>query len=183
MLSHETGSNYSTLLTQHQKAFTIIDRDLQQLVHRSIRSDEPATLPSLIVQQEDYIIEFTRGGRRNPLHLARSNMQRVAYDIGEHPAVDDEQSIFYKSTSQFLRRHSWQALDRTEKSPIKTQALLADIEKLSITVITEDNRYLEWPLPKKKSAAASQDDEKIIGIEFSWLDSNQHTITRLFPVL
>ncbi len=153
--ANERTSNHSVKLRQLQRVITLIDADIQHLIDRPVRySQTDQSLAALLVRGNDYPLQLTRTGRPNPLQLQRSNMQRVAYDIGSHPQANQNDSRFYQDTSQYLRRHSWTSLDR-DNDEKKVQALLANVEDFSATVITEDGRYQTWPRDSEDG-----DDEK-----------------------
>ena len=92
-----------------QKAYLIMQRDIEQVVARPVRDGFGDEQPPLA---GDQALEFTRGGWSNPLGRPRSNLQRVAY------AWDDRQ----------LRRYVWQVLDRAQDSQPLGQLLLENVE-------------------------------------------------------
>ena len=88
-------------LQQVQLAMLNLSRDFTQLSLRSIRDEYGNSTNYLLSGQgSDIIIEFTRGGRRNPAELLRSHLQRVAYKLEENT----------------LSRLHWPHLDRTHRS-------------------------------------------------------------------
>ncbi len=179
--SQQASEIYSQLLSERQKALNIIDRDLQQLIDRSIRSTAAEQAAFIQVNQELYPLEFTRGGRRNPLMLPRSSMQRIAYDIGPHPQSANRNSQYYRDDRSYLRRHIWSALDREEDAPVIIQTLLPDIEQLSVAVLSEKGRHQEWPLPEQET----NEDEPVkpLAIEIVLENSVGEQLSRLYPVL
>ena len=177
--SQQVSDVYSQLLAERQKALTIMDRDLQQLLDRSIRSTLTDTAGFLQVNQELYALEFTRGGRRNPLMLPRSAMQRIAYDVGPHPQSANRDSQYYRDERSYLRRHIWSALDHEEDAAVIIQTLLPDVETLTVSVLSGEGRHQQWPLPEK------DDEEPLapLALELVLVDSGGDQITRLYPVL
>lgn len=179
--SQRIGAVLSAELSAVQKTILIVDRDLQQIIRRPIRSNENVSKDYLVVNRENYPLEFTRGGRRNPLELSRSSMIRIAYDVGLHPQVTNKESEFYQSETVFLRRHIWSALDRTEDEQPLIQPLLADVRDLAVAVITESGRQVNWP-PEKVEKGASQ--ENPLAIEMSWVYGDRELpISRVYQVL
>jgi general secretion pathway protein J len=85
-----------------QKAMLILQTDFEQLRPRRIRdqfgdSQAPFYTPK---DGDGLLIEFTRGGRSNPLKQARATLVRVGYGV-----KDDK-----------LVRYQWQVLDRAQDS-------------------------------------------------------------------
>jgi general secretion pathway protein J len=113
------------------RAFTILERDMSQTVPRSIRDEYGDPLPPLMLSTGPYFIEFTRTGWSNPIGLARSNLQRVAYDLNEEGQ---------------LERNFWLVLDRAEDSEAITQIILSGVEDFRINLISEDGESTDvWP--------------------------------------
>lgn len=114
-----------------QIAFNLMQRDIEQMVNRSIRDGYGSPQPALVGGQfNEYLIELTRTGWRNPLQRARSNMQRVAY------AVEENQLI----------RFSWKMLDRAAEDPPHKRILLDKVEQLDIKYLAADNKLNDsWP--------------------------------------
>lgn len=178
--SQRAGQIYSEQLAHGQKILAVIDRDLQQIIPRNIRSSDAKTEHFLVVNGDEYPLTITRGGVRNPLQLARSSMQRIAYDIGFHPRAEDRSSPFYGDTTQYLRRHIWYNLDRNTESLPMVQALVPDVADLVVSVITDSGRQVRWP--PKKSNNSSQDE--LLAVEFSWRHSDQDLqINRIYQFL
>ena len=77
-------SNYDLLsargdrLAEVQRAVQIMQRDILQLSARGIRDQLGDPLQPVLIGA-DGLMEFTRGGWRNPLARNRSELQRVAY--------------------------------------------------------------------------------------------------------
>lgn len=174
--SQKIGDQHSLQLSQFQKALRIVDRDLQQLVDRPVRVERNRQLPSLMVYSGDFALEFTRNGWRNPLRLPRSDLQRVAYEVGPHPGTGDENSPFFGDQRQYLLRIYWPQLDRGEDGRPVVQPLLAEVEELQVTVISTAGRHRQWPL---KPSANRPPELK--ALEFSVNSSEFGVITRIYP--
>lgn len=118
-----------TRLTEIQLAFLNFERDLQQVVHRPIRNQYDALRPS-VAGQGEYLIELTRGGVRNPAHVARSLLQRVAY------RVEDDN----------LERLSWSVLDQAQDSQPVKLTLLKKITAIDIRFLDKEGNWSnDWP--------------------------------------
>lgn len=106
-------------------AFSILQRDFNQFVPRQIRDQYGDPLAPLVFENEDYVVEFTRGGWSNPAGRSRSRLQRVAYSID-----------YDKET---LTRHFWEVLDRAEDSEPISQLLLEGVTDFRVTGFTDDS--------------------------------------------
>jgi general secretion pathway protein J len=168
------SEHHSSQLALHQKAIAILDRDFSQLVERSVRVSVDQLEAALVIGDGDRLVKITRGGRSNPLGLQRSNLQRVAYDIGLHPASNDKNSRYYNDETFYLRRHSWPQLDGVQQSP-RIQALLAHTKSFDILAMTKDAVYSRWPVDDKAH-------EDLTGIELSLEIDGLSPIKRLYKV-
>ena len=117
--SHERVRNSTQGYIQLNLALSIIGRDFNQFVSRPVRDEYGETLPPIVFENEDYIIEFTRGGWSNPAGRQRSRLQRVAYSVDY-----DEKT---------LTRHFWEVLDRAEDSEPVSQLLLEGVSDFRAT--------------------------------------------------
>lgn len=128
--SQQTSASMQRL-QQVQITMLKISRDFTQLAPRNIR-DEYGNPSNHIKAGDDadIIIEFSRGGRRNPAELLRSHLQRVAYKIEDNT----------------LYRLHWPHLDRTQETEPYENALLEDVADASIRFLDADNEWHnEWP--------------------------------------
>ncbi|MFP6808510.1 MAG: type II secretion system minor pseudopilin GspJ [Pseudomonadales bacterium] len=128
--THEITSASNQSISSLTRVFSIIERDLSQIVPRRIRDEYGDPLEALVVGYGEYQIEFTRTGWNNPTHRKRSELQRVAY------SVEDEKLI----------RHFWLVLDRAEDSEPITQELMDGVEDFSINLLDQDGQRSDaWP--------------------------------------
>lgn len=179
--SQRAGGLISAELAAVQKSILVVDRDLQQIISRTVRSSGKDVLPYLLVNSDGYPLELTRGGRRNPLELVRSSMIRIAYDVGLHPDAENRNSEHYQDETMFLRRHSWPALDRGEGARVIIQPLLKDVKDFTVAVITEDGRQVNWP---PENVAAGKKIKKPLALQVSWVYGEAELpINRIYPVL
>ncbi len=120
-----------------QKAYLVMQRDIEQMVARPVRDefgDEQAPLVG------DQTLEFTRDGWNNPLGRPRSTLQRVAY------AREDRE----------LRRYAWQVLDRAQDSQPVEQLLLDNLDNMQLRYLAANDEWQEqWPAPLEESAGTS----------------------------
>jgi len=114
-------------LSELQKTYLIMQRDIEQMVPRPIRDefgDEQAPLVG-----ED-TLRFTRGGWSNPVGYPRSSLQRVGYGY-----VDEQ-----------LTRYSWAVLDRAQDSQPLEQPLVEQVEGMEIRYLAANDEWQEqWP--------------------------------------
>lgn len=114
-----------------QTALLIIGRDLGQMVPRGIRDEYGDQQPALhTASLGPQLLEFTRGGWRNPTAIARGELQRVAYGLEQ----------------ESLQRSSWQVLDRAQDSTPYRGELLSGVRALSLRYMDGEGAWHEqWP--------------------------------------
>jgi len=155
-------------LSQIQLTFVNLERDLQQLVHRPIRNQYGTERPS-IAGQGEYLMELTRGGYRNPAHVARSLLQRVAY------VMEDDK----------LERLYWYVLDQAQDSLPAKQVMLDKVKSVEIQFLDQsDNWSSYWPPPEAQASAAGaalpDNFPRAVSIKLELKDVG--TIRRIFPL-
>ena len=115
------------LLSELQKLYLIMQRDIEQVVLRPIRDEYGDVQPPLIGGET---FQLTRAGWRNPAGRQRSNLQRVGYALEE----------------QQLLRYTWAVLDRAQDSEPLVQLLTETVEQMQIRYLGVDNEWKEqWP--------------------------------------
>jgi len=117
----------ATRLGELQKMYLVMQRDIEQVVPRTVRDEfGDAQLP--LVGSE--ALQLTRGGWRNPAGRQRSTLQRVGY------AFDDQQLV----------RYSWSVLDRAQDSEPLEQPLIEDVEGMGLRYLGRNDEWREqWP--------------------------------------
>jgi general secretion pathway protein J len=114
-------------LSELQKLYMIMQRDIEQLVQRPIRDEYGDEQPPLVGGEN---FRLTRAGWRNPAGRQRSTLQRVGY------AYEEDQLV----------RYTWTVLDRAQDSEPLVQPLSDAIEQLQIRYLGADNEWKEqWP--------------------------------------
>jgi len=129
----------SERLAALQTALMIVERDVEQAVPRKIRDefgDEQPALQGGGVGTA--MLSLTRDGWRNPLGLARSNLQRVAYQF------NDKQLI----------RQSWSILDRAPDSVAYSEVLLDKVTAVEVRFLGRDGQWAAYWPPQTASAQA-----------------------------
>ncbi len=127
-VSERSGARTDRLY-ELQRAIQLMERDLLQISNRTIRDEYGDSQASLMTGMAGGL-EFSRLGWRNPLGIARSDVQRMRYAL-----VDGE-----------LRREFWSVLDRAEDSLPRTQRLLGDVKAMEFKYLDQElNGYPLWP--------------------------------------
>jgi len=174
MTVQSVSDEHSTQLGQYQKVANQLDRDFSQFINRGVRISLDQTEQALELNNNGYAVSFTRGGHANPLALQRSQLQRIAYDIGPHPSSTNKESRFYNNEGLYLRRHSWPQLDRTDSAG-HVRALLGKVEAVEVTAITKQGAYKQWPVK-------DQDEADLIGFEVQLVVEGMSPLKRLYRV-
>lgn len=164
-------------LRRINRAFQLLQQDIEQLAQRPVRAADGTDQPWLQVMPGDPPLQFTRGGRPNPLGLARSDLQRVLYRVDHHPDYDRMDSPHYHEERWYLLRYSWANLDGSgDREKALVQIVLPDIEKLSATVLTKKGPQTQWP-PQSISP-----DDMPLALQLQFTDSNGDTLLRTYKV-
>lgn len=146
------------------KSMRIMELDFEQLVDRPIYDSDGSEerLKTFIGDGDDYLVEFSRQGFRNPLLVRRPEVQRVAYALVED--VDDiessnqeDLSLFYnnqykeksekraeKSDVYLLVRFIWPNLDRADDALPRAHILFDDVVELEFSFLNYDSSGVDW---------------------------------------
>lgn len=154
-------------LRQLQQTLTIMSRDFGQLQARSIRDELGSTRGPLQAGPLNVPpIEFTHGGWRNPLGVARSTQERVAY------ALEDSQLV----------RYSWLELDRAPQSETQKQVLLPDVTGLDVEFMNSTNNSFDnqWPPLNTNQTVQSMPLPAAVSIKLTLKDWGE--VTRIVEV-
>lgn len=140
----ENTDRDSKRLYEYQKAFTVIERDIRQIVARPIKDEFGSAAPAL--RGEDNHMEFTRAGWNRPpfIKTRRSELQRVKYMVEEGG----------------LQRYYWTVLDRADGSLPEHFLVLEGVEEVKFKYFrkTDQNEIREefsWPVQTNSVSAAS----------------------------
>ena len=118
-------------ISELQLVMMRISNDLRQAIPRKIR-DQYGDFSHAMESSKsgDDIISWTRAGYRNPAHLKRSNVQRVAYKLQQ----------------QKLIRVTWPVLDRAQETEEMETEVLEDIESIDWRFLNNRDEWLsDWP--------------------------------------
>lgn len=160
-----TNSQHSKVelerLQSVQRAVLTISRDFTQITQRGIRDEYGNTQPFLDASNQlDYLVEFTRNGRRNPAKLKRSNLLRIAYKF------EDEKLI----------RLFWPQLDRAPAMEAYETTLLEQMERVEFRYRDDKKEWhSQWPPLSGASV-------ELTAIELTLELKDWGEITRLYQV-
>ena len=125
-------------LKELQAALRLLERDLDQVADRPVRSTYDEELPPLSWPGLENRLEFTANGRANPRREPRCSLQRLAYQ------VKDGQ----------LWRLSWAVLDQAPDSAPFARPLLSGVKRFEVSFLTGDRQTVpSWP-PEELAVAA-----------------------------
>ena len=149
-----------------QRAIFAITRDFTQISKRKIRDEFGTTQPHLVAGSNiDYLIEFTRGGRRNPAKLLRSNLLRVAY----------------RHEDNRLIRLYWPQLDRAQDVEPYEDVLLENVKLAELRYLDDTNEWHDtWPPLTAPGTGAVENPR---AIEFKLELDGWGELTRIYKVV
>ena len=176
MVSSQSVSQSIESLERIQKSYAQIDRDFGQYINRSIRLSGQQIEEALVISEQGQLLSLTRGGRANPLQLARSNLIRVNYDIGLNPERDNPESKNFGDKQEYLRRLSWPVLDRSDATEEPLVQLLLPVDAIELAALTNKGRYQAWP------PETLREDEYLMGLSLSIRHSSLGELVRLVKV-
>lgn len=150
-----------------QRAILIISRDFTQISKRGIRDEYGNTQPFLNASNQlDYLVEFTRNGRRNPAKLKRSNLLRVAYQLEDGK----------------LSRLFWPQLDRAQAMEAYESTLIEQVEQVDLRYRDNAKKWhSQWP-PLDAQQQAGGNPPLLTAIEFKLELKDWGEITRLYQL-
>lgn len=144
--TRDAQARHRIVLSDWQRAFSLIQRDVEQAQPRPVRSDGPEPRPALVLDEAEQQLELTTGGRSNPLARAQSPLSRIRYRIGLHPQRDIPESPYYRDEQRYLLRESWFNIDGPRAEPADlVQALLPEPDSIDFEVLSSRGRHRQWP--------------------------------------
>ena len=147
--TRDMAREHDAALMQLQKALTTINRDISQAIGRSVRNEYGDPIGAVELKNNN--LDLTRTGWPNPMQQARSQLQRVHYEL---------------NTKGELLRLSWPQLDRERGSKPQQYVLLKQVEKIQINAYSDSGSLVtEWPISQSQSATASSLNELPRAIE------------------
>ncbi len=117
-------------IAQLQKAYMRLRADFQQVRNRSVRDPFGDVSPALYVTPSAPVLEFTRGGWRNPLFQPRSSQERVSYRVADGK----------------LLRASWRVLDRVQGTEPVELTVLERVDEIAWRFFDANSQWQPiWP--------------------------------------
>lgn len=117
-------------LADLQRALALFERDVLQMADRPIRDEFGDPMPALQLSFSGEL-ELTRHGWNNPLNWPRSELQRVAWQLGAESR---------------LQRRFWSVLDRAQDSLPREQNVLEDVRSFEVQLLDADGGiWNSWP--------------------------------------
>ncbi len=167
-ISHHATAQVARL-TNIQSAVSLLSQDLTQVIDRPVRDEYGDMRPSFLggSARDNQEIEFTRGGRRNPLGFPRSSLQRIGYRLQE---------------GRWLRL-SWQVLDRAQDSKPISQIMVDHVDGLHFRFLDDAGTWHDqWPLDSTTlvNSTVARVLPKAVEVEIDFPDLGR--ITRLYPL-
>lgn len=139
LASDETVRRNELQLRELQRAFSVLEQDLAQAGPRPIRDAFGDVQPALLGESEPQALELSRLGWRNPLGSARSNWQRVRWQLD----------------GETLQRRYWNVLDQAVDSQPQVQQVLSHVRSYKLRYLDSQGNWLsQWP-PEGMNANAS----------------------------
>ena len=111
-----------------QLTFRYLEKDINQLINRSIRNQYQDLQPAFVGDDEN-ALSFTHAGWRNPANLVRSKLQRVTYELSENT----------------LKRYTWGQLDGAIAEEFFSTDLLEDVENIKLRYLQGSQWHTTWP--------------------------------------
>lgn len=165
LLARSQTDEQARQLTEIQRAFTFMGRDIEQTVPREIRDGYGDPQPALVGNMfGEYLLELTHTGWSNPASNPRSHLQRVAY------TVRDEK----------LLRVLWYMLDRAQDSTPFESVLMSGVKQLEFRYMDKGQEWkTSWP---DDSSGTGADRSPPRAVEVSIESDTFGRVTRLFRV-
>lgn len=141
--SQDRVATHADALRDLQRSLWFIAMDMNQLVMRDVRKPNDKRSPAVVADSDDFLLQFTRQGLRNPLLAARSDLERVAYSLGQ---VQRKQ---HKGKGKSLLRHTWGAVDRRDNAEENIQVLFEDVDDARLEFMDQKGDWkTDWPEKK-----------------------------------
>lgn len=135
---------HNVALLQLQKTMVVFNRDLGQVIGRSVRNDYGDPIAALLL--ENNAIEFTRQGWPNPLEQTRSSLQRVRYEWNNKGE---------------LWRLTWVQLDRERAVQPQRTLLLDKISNIQVRAMADSGELSPvWPIYQNISTTTNETGQK-----------------------
>jgi general secretion pathway protein J len=171
----QATDKHAARLAQLQTSFLWLSRDIEQATNRRIRDEYgDSQLAMTSTEVGRFQLELTRGGWRNPVGRARSNLQRVAYGVRDNKLI----------------RTYWNVLDRAQDSKALETVLLDGVNRLELRFLSVQKKAQqsgqdkqEWVDGWPGSGLGTQPSDGLPqAVEVTLETEAEGRITRLFRV-
>jgi general secretion pathway protein J len=134
--TRDAAQKHDAALMQLQKAMSTLNRDISQAIARPVRNEYGDVVAAVILKNNT--LDLTRAGWPNPLQQARSQLQRIHYEL---------------NTKGELVRFSWSQLDRERGAKPQQSILLKNIDTMQMKVYSFNGGLVqEWPVLQSQTA-------------------------------
>lgn len=157
----------SARLSELQMAMRRMEQDLLQSAPRPVRDPLGDNYRAAFLgdMSQQYGMELTRGGWSNPLGLARSTQERVAY---------------YLEDNNLVRRH-WLVLDATLAMEPMDTVILNGVTRFEVRFLTGAREWVpRWPAPGATGVAGIR--ERPLAVEITIDVDGYGRLVRLLEV-
>jgi general secretion pathway protein J len=132
VIAREIVDERSVLMSDLQRTVRLLNTDFSQLHPRSVRDelgrDRIAALSS--DPSEDFSIQLSRDGWRNPARSPRGTLQRVQYRLDENTLI----------------REYWPVMDHMLGDEPRSVELLQNVDEIEIAFMNESGEWEQnWP--------------------------------------
>lgn len=186
--ARDATTSRSDQLAALQRFNSLVGRDMEQFLNRPIRDQYGDERASLILDDPDYMLEFTRNGWRDRpgAEQLRSSLQRIAYQLRPidsqecEPALKRLQAAGVNEPEyDCLVRYRWAVLDRADDSTPQAVPILDQVISLKISLLvkasstdsdaTESEWQTSWPPEMVNESAVLTPTLIRWQIELPWL--------------
>ena len=151
-------------LAQLQKAYMVVQRDIEQIMPRPVRDEFGDSVAPLLGGAQ---LQITRGGWSNPAGHPRSSLRRIGY------ALEEQQLI----------RYAWSVLDRAQNSEPLQQPLLDGLTEIRLRYLDGSKEWVDsWPALTTTTAGDADVTVMPRAVEFQLEHERFGLITWLFQM-
>lgn len=138
--SKQSSQQAANRIAEIQLVMMRISNDLRQAISRKVRNEYGDFVYAMQSDNNgEQTIAWTRAGYRNPAHLKRSNIQRVAYKLEQ----------------QKLIRITWPVLDLAQDTKAMESEVLSDVELIEWRFLNNDGEWGSvWPEEGKEELSS-----------------------------
>ena len=166
MLEREIILERQGQLHELQRAVRYLNDDISQLQNRPVRDELGRdNLAALLAEPgNDFVVELSRDGWRNPAESPRGTLQRVQYRLEEETLI----------------REYWPVMDRILGMEGREQELISGVERFELEFLDESGEWQAvWP---PLSTGAAQPSALPVAVRYQMETQSFGEIRRLMEV-